>query len=60
MDKGAARNDMEKLQDLLASNFSKSKKLKDKADEYHITFENLEQYPYIMRQSAWELDWDKV
>ena len=29
-------------------------------DEHHITFENLEQYPYVMRQSAWELDWDRV
>ena len=60
MDEGAARNDMEKLQDLLECNSSKSKKLKDKADEYCITFENLEQHPYVMWQSAWELDWDKV
>ena len=39
---------------------NKSKKQKDKADEHCITFENLEQYPYVMWQSAWELDWDKV
>ena len=39
---------------------SKSKKQKEKADEYRITFENLEQYPYVMWQSAWELEWDKV
>ena len=59
MDEGVARHDMEELQDLLECESSKSKKLKDKADEYRTTFKNLEQYPYVMQQSAWELDWDK-
>ena len=48
------------LQDLLECTAGKSKKQKGKTEEQHITFENLEQYPYIMQQSAWELDWDKV
>ena len=60
MDEQAARTDIQKLQELLDSIASKSKKHKEKADEYRITFENLEQYPYIMRQSAWQLEWDKV
>ena len=60
MDAGAARHDMEELQNLLECKSSKSKNMKDKADEYRITFENLEQYPYVMWQSTWELDWDKV
>ena len=29
-------------------------------DEKRITFENLEQYPFVMLQSAWELRWDRV
>ena len=32
----------------------------EKTKEQRITFEHLEQYPYVMRQLAWELDWDKV
>ena len=28
--------------------------------EQRTTFENLDQYPYVILQSAWELDWDKV
>ena len=60
MDEQVARTDVEKLRELLDCTTSKSKKQKEKADEYHITFENLEQYPYIMWQSAWELEWDKV
>ena len=36
------------------------KKQKEKTKEQRITFKNLEQYPYIMQQSAWELDWEKV
>ena len=60
MDEEAARSDVDKLQDLLDHTANKSKKQKDKAEEHCITFENLEQYPYIMQQSAWELDWDKV
>ena len=60
MDEEVARSDMEKLRDLLESTTGKSKKQKGKTEEQCITFENLDQYPYIMRQSAWELDWDKV
>ena len=60
MDEEAARSDVDKLRDLLDCTTNKSKKQKDKAEDHCITFKNLEQYPYIMRQSAWELDWDKV
>ena len=60
MDEQAARLDTEKLQDLLESTTGKSKKQKGKTEEQCITFENLDQYPYVMWQSAWELDWDKV
>ena len=60
MDEQAARLDVEKLQDLLECTAGKSKKQKGKTEEQRITFENLDQYPYIMQQSAWELDWDKV
>ena len=60
MDEQAARWDVEKLQDLLEHTAGKSKKQKGKTEEQRITFENLDQYPYVMRQSAWELDWDKV
>ena len=60
MDEEAARTDIQKLQELLDHTTSKSKKQKEKAEEYCITFENLEQFPYIMQQSAWELEWDKV
>ena len=60
MDKQVARSDMEKLQDLLEHTTCKSKKQKAKTEEQRITFKNLDQYPYVMRQSAWELDWDKV
>ena len=60
MDEQAARSDVEKLRELLDHTTGKSKKQKEKTEEQCITFENLEQYPYVMRQSAWELDWDKV
>ena len=60
MDEEAARSDVEKLQDLLESTAGKSKKQKGKTEEQRITFENLDQYPYVMWQSAWELDWHKV
>ena len=60
MDEEAARSDVEKLRDLLESTAGKGKKHKRKTEEQRITFENLDQYPYIMRQSAWELDWDMV
>ena len=60
MDKQAIRSDVEKLQKLLDRTAGKSKEQKEKTEEQHITFENLEQYPYVMQQLAWELDWDKV
>ena len=60
MDEQAARSDMEKLRELLESTTGKSKKQKGKTEEQCITFENLDQYPYVMWQSAWELDWDMV
>ena len=60
MDEETARSDVEKLRELLDRTASKSKKQKEKTEEQCITFEILEQYPYVMRQSAWELDWDKV
>ena len=60
MNEVAARSDVEKLQELLDHTAGKSKKQKGKTEEQHITFKNLEQYPYVIRQSAWELDWDKV
>ena len=60
MDEQVARSDVEKLQELLKSTTGKSKKQKGKTEEQCITFENLDQYPYIMWQSAWELDWDMV
>ena len=60
MDKQTAKTDIQSLRELLDSTASKSKKHEEKADEYRITFKNLEQYPYVMRQLAWELEWDKV
>ena len=60
MDEQAARSDVEKLQELLDCTAVKSKKQKEKTEEQHITYEHLEQLPYIMWQSAWELDWDRV
>ena len=60
MDEESARSDVDKLQDLLDRTTNKSKKQKEKAEEHRITFENLQQYPYIMQQTMSELDWDKV
>ena len=60
MDEEVARSDVEKLQDLLECTTGKSKKQKGKTEEQRITFKNLDRYPYVMQQSAWELDWDKV
>ena len=60
MDEEVARFDVDKLWDLLDCTTNKSRKQKDKTEEHHMTFKNLEQYPYIMWQSARELDWDKV
>ena len=52
MDVQVARSDVERLQDLLEHTTGKSKKQKEKTDEQHITFENLDQYPYVMQQSC--------
>ena len=63
MDEEMARQDVASLCALLGATAPKGKKSskhKEKLDEERITFENLEQYPFIMRQSAWELQWDRV
>ena len=60
MDEQAAKSDVQGLSDLLKSTASKSKKHRDRGDEYRITFEHLEKFPYVMWQTAWELDWDRV
>ena len=60
MDEEAARSDVEKLWELLKSTAGKSKKQKAKTEEQHITFENLDEFPYVMWQSTWELEWDTV
>ena len=59
MDEQAARSDVEKLQELLDCTAVKSKKQK-KTEEQLITYDHLEQFPYIMRQLALVLDWDRV
>ena len=60
IDEQVARLDVEKLQELLESTTGKSKKQKGKTEEQRITFENLDQYPNVMWQTAWKLDWDMV
>ena len=60
MDEEVARSDVEKLQELLESTAGKGKKQKGKTEEQRITFDNLDQFPYIMQQSAWQLEWDMV
>ena len=60
MDKQTAKSDVQGLSDLLKSTASKSKKHRDRGDEYRITFEHLEKFPYVIRQTAWELDWDRM
>ena len=63
MDEEMARQDVAGLCTLLGATAPKGKKSskhKEKPDEERITFENLEQYPFVMRQSAWELRWDRV
>ena len=63
MDEEMARQDVASLRTLLeatAPKGKKSSKHKEKPDEETITFENLEQYLFIMLQSAWELRWDRV
>ena len=63
MDEETARQDVASLRTLLeatAPKGKKSSKHKERADEERITFENLEQYSFIMRQLGWELWWDGV
>ena len=63
MDEETAQQDVASLRTLLeatAPKGKKSSKHKEKPDEERITFENLEQYPFVMLQSAWELQWDRV
>ena len=63
MDEEMARQDVASLHTLLeatAPKGKKSSKHKEKLNEERITFENLEQYPFVMWQSAWELRWDRV
>ena len=63
MDEEMARQDVASLCALLGATTPKGKKSskhKEKPDEERITCENLEQYLFIMRQSAWELQWDRV
>ena len=60
MDEERAQADILELQDRLARTASKSKNQKVKADELCITFQDLKDFPYVMQQSAWELDWDCV
>ena len=63
MDEETARQDVASLCALLGATAPKGKKSskhKEKPDEERITFENLEQYPFVMWQSAWELRWDRV
>ena len=63
MDEEMAQQDVASLCALLeaiAPKGKKSSKHKEKPDEERITFENLEQYLFVMLQSAWELQWDRV
>ena len=63
MDEETAWQDVASLRTLLeatAPKGKKSSKHKEKPDEERITFENLEQYLFVMLQSAWELQWDRV
>ena len=60
MDEEVAWSDVEKLQEQLESTAGKNKKQKGKTEKQHITFKNLDQFPYVMQQSAWELEWDMV
>ena len=63
MDEETARQDVASVCALLGATAPKGKKSskhKEEPDEERITFENLEQYPFVMLQSAWELQWDRV
>ena len=60
LDEQHARSDIRALQDLLDDHSPRSKNKKEKPYEQRITFQHLSDYPYVMWQSDWELDWDKV
>ena len=63
MDEETARQDVASLCSLLGATAPKGKqssKHKEKPDEERITFENLEQYPFVMLQSVCDLQWDRV
>ena len=63
MDEEMAQQDVARLCTLLeatAPKGKKSNKHKEKPDEERITFENLEQYSFVMLQLAWEPWWDRV
>ena len=60
LDEQHARSDIHALQDLLDELSPKSKNKKEKPYKQCITFQHLSAYPYIKRQTGWELDWDKV
>ena len=60
MDEQQAISDIQILQDLLDNTPNRSKNKKEKPDKQCITFQHLKDYPYVMRQSEWELDWDKM
>ena len=63
MDKETTQQDVASLHTLLEATPPKEKKSskhKEKPNEERITFENLEQYPFIMLQSALGLRWDRV
>ena len=63
MEEETARQDVASLCTLLGATAPKGKKSSkhiEKPDEERITFENLEQYPFVMWQSGWELQWDRV
>ena len=59
LDEGKAQCDINGLQEQLQKS-SKSKHQKTKPDEQCITFKELTGFPYVMWQSAWELDWDRM
>ena len=60
MDEAQAVSDIQTSQELLDNTATRSKNKKEKPDEQCITFQNLQDYTYIMWQSEWELDCDKM
>ena len=63
MDEEMAQQDVASLCALLETTATKGKKSlihKEKPDEERITFKNLGQYPYVMQQLDWVLQWNRV